>query len=65
MFSIFQLCFWYNKENVDKKFVENVSMSCINCVKSTGIYMNNMNINYNDIITQLVLNTMLYYVGMS
>ena len=64
MFSMFQLLFWYNKENVDKMFVENAAIRCINCGKLTGISMKNINTNYNDIITQFLLNTMLHHVGM-
>ena len=55
-FAMFQLCFWYNKENVDGKFVENVAIRCSNCGKSTGIYTKNINTNYNEIITQFMLN---------
>ena len=64
MFSMFQMCFWYNKENVEL-FVENLAIRYINCGKPTGISMNNMNTNYNDIITKFLLNTMLHHFGMS
>ena len=33
---MFQLLFWYNTENVDKMFVENVAIRCSNCGKLTG-----------------------------
>ena len=34
-------------------------------MKETGLSMKNMNDNYNDTITQFLLNTMLHHVGMS
>ena len=45
--------------------MNNADIRCRNCGKSTGISMKNMNINFNDIINQFVLNTMLHHVGMS
>ena len=45
--------------------MENISIRCSNCGKSTGIYTKNMNTNYNDIITKFVLNKILYHIGMS
>ena len=55
----------YNKEYTNKNFVENVAIRCENCVNSTGIYMKNMNTNYNDIITQFLFDTMLHHFGIS
>ena len=34
-------------------------------MKKRGLSMNNMNSNYNDIITSFVLNTVLHHIGMS
>ena len=34
-------------------------------MKKIGLSMNNMNSNYNDIITSFVLNTVLHHIGMS
>ena len=45
--------------------MENVAIRCSICGKSTGTSMKNMNKNYNDIIAQFVLNTMLHHIGMS
>ena len=45
MLSMFQLRFWYHKENVGKTFVENISIRCRNFGKETGLSMKNMNTN--------------------
>ena len=45
IFSMFQLYFWYHKENVEDFFVETVAITCSKCVKKTGLYMENMNTN--------------------
>ena len=51
--------------NVRKKKLENIAIRCSSCGKETGLSMNNMNINYKDIITSFVLNTVLHHVGIS
>ena len=45
--------------------MENLAIRYRNCGKPTGISMNNMNTNYNDIINKFLLNTMLHHFGMS
>ena len=60
-----QICCCCNKGHGDQNKVEHVSISCINCGKQTGLSMDNMNIKYKDIITSLLLNTVLYHVVMS
>ena len=57
--------FFVSKRKCWHFFVETVAIKCINCGKLTGLYINNMNTNYNDIIPQFVLNTMLHHVGIS
>ena len=65
MFAIFKMRLWYDKENLEKNVVENVSIMCRNCGKKTGLYLRNTNTNYKDMITKFVLNTVLHHVGMS
>ena len=64
IFPIFHLRLWY-RENVDEKIVENLAIRCSNCGRSTGISTNNTNTNYDYIISQFVLNTMLHHIDMS
>ena len=56
---------WYNKGNDDKNKVEHIAIRCSNCEKETGLYMDNMNTKFKDIIASFVLNTVLNHVGMS
>ena len=65
MFILFKLRLCHNKVIVYETFVKNVAIRYRNCGKSTGISMNNININYNDIITQFLLNTILHNFGIS
>ena len=48
---MFQMSFWYYKEQDNQNNVENIAIRCSNCGKETGLSMKNMNINYKDIIT--------------
>ena len=61
---MFQIRCWYNQGHDDKNTVENIAIRFSNCGKETMIYMDNMNTTYQDIITLLVLNTVLKHVGM-
>ena len=65
IFSMFKMRFCYDKENVEVNVVENIAIRCNNCGKETGLSMKNVNNNYKEIITNFLLNTMLYHVGMS
>ena len=65
MFPMFQMCFWYDTENVEYCIVETIDIRCNNCGEETGSSMKNMNTNYKEIITKSVLNKMLQHVGMS
>ena len=56
MFSIFQMHFWYDKEPDDQNDVKIIAIRCSNGEKETGLYMNNMNTNYKDIVTVFVFN---------
>ena len=49
----------------DEFFVETAAIRSRNFEKSTGLSIDNMNTNYNEIITQLVINKMLHHVVMS
>ena len=57
--------FWYDKEPDDQNYVKIIAIRCSNCVKETGLSMNNMNTKYKYIVTLFVLNTLLHHVGMS
>ena len=65
MFSMFHISCLYNKGHDDQNKVEYISIRCSNCVKETGVSVDNMNTKYKDIITSFVLNTVLHHVGMS
>ena len=43
--------FWYDKEPDDQNYVKTIAIRCSNFGKETGLFMNNMNTNYKDIIT--------------
>ena len=64
-FAMFQMNFWYDNEHNDQNNVENIAIRCNNCGKETGLYMKNMNTNYNDIINSFVQSTVLHHFGMS
>ena len=62
---MFQIRFWYNKGQDDQNKLEHVEIRCNNCGKQNGVYMDDMNNKYKDIITSFVLNTVLHHVGIS
>ena len=62
---MFQLRFWYYKEKVEDNFVKTVAIRCINFAKETNLSTKTLNTNYNEIITQFVLNEILHHVVMS
>ena len=64
-FSMFQICFWYNRGHDDQNKVENVAIRCIDSVKQTDVSMYDMNTKHKDITTSFVSNTVLHHVGMS
>ena len=58
-------CWWNIKEKGDlKKTVEKFAIGCSNCGKETMIDVDLLETNYQEIITNFVLNTMLHHVGM-
>ena len=63
MFSMFQMRFWYDKEPDYQNDVKIIAIRCSNCGKETGLSMNNMNTNYEYIITSFVWNILLQHVG--
>ena len=65
IFSMFQMRFWYNKGHDDHNDVKIIAIRFINCGKQTGLYMDNMNTKYKDIVTKFVLNTLLHHFGIS
>ena len=65
MFSMYNMCFWYDNEHDDQNNVKIVAILCINAVKKTGLCMKSMNYNYKYIMTSFVLNKVLQHVGMS
>ena len=56
MFLIFQMRFWYDEEPDDQNDTKIIDIRCIDCGQETGLYMNNMNTNYKDIVTVFVFN---------
>ena len=60
-----QICCWYNKGHDDQDKVENIVIRYSNFGKQTCLYMKSINTNYKDIITSLVLNTVLHHVSIS
>ena len=65
MFENFQMRMWYDKENIEENVVDIIYIRCSNCGKTTVSYVKSSNIDYKDIITKFVLNTVLHHVGMS
>ena len=65
MFEIFQMRLWYDKENIEENVVDIIYIRCSNCGKTTVSYVKSSNIDYKDIITKFVFNTVLHHVGMS
>ena len=63
MFSMFEICCWYNPGEDYQNTSENIAIRCGNCGKEKMISMDNMNTTYQDIITLFVLNTILHHVG--
>ena len=59
MFSIFEICLSVGGVNVDE-----VSLKCINCKRSTGLKTKYGKEFYDKMITPFVMNSMLYHVGM-
>ena len=39
MFEIVKMSMWYDKENLEENVVENITIRCINCGKTTGLSM--------------------------
>ena len=61
MFATFNMCLWYDNENLEENMLDNIVIRCSNCGKTTGLSVKNAN--YKDMVTKLVLNTVLYHVG--
>ena len=59
---MFQLHIFYDKHNESENVVEAIAIKCINCNKDTSLYLKDTTIE--EITTKLVLNTILYHVGM-
>ena len=38
-FATFNMRLWYEKENLEENVVNNISIRCINCGKTTGLYV--------------------------
>ena len=51
IFSMLQICCWYNKGHDDKNKLEHIPIRCSNCGKQTGSSMDDINTKYKDIIT--------------
>ena len=60
MFSVFEICLSVGDVNVDE-----VSLKCINCKRSTGLKTKSSKEFYDKMITPFVMNSMLHHVGMS
>ena len=39
IFSMIQISFCYEKENVEENVMENIAIRCSNCGKTTGLYI--------------------------
>ena len=61
---MFQIKCWYGPGGAEIKIWQKIAIRCSNCGKETIIYVDNLNITYQDMITTFVLNTMLHHVGM-
>ena len=58
-------CWWNKKEKDDlKQTVEICSVRCSNCGKETMIDLDILETDYQERITNILLNTMLHHVGM-
>ena len=42
IFSVIQICCWYNKGHDDQNKVEHIAIRCSNCQKETGLSMDNI-----------------------
>ena len=62
VFTMYQMCLWYDKENHKDNVLYDIVIRCINCRKTTGLSVENYN--YKDIITKSVLNSVLHHVSM-
>ena len=56
---MFQLRLFDDKQEKEGKVVDIITISCINCNKGTALYLRNSTIE--EMITKLVLNTILYH----
>ena len=57
--------FWYDTEPDDPNYVKIIAIRCSNYAKEKGLSVDNTNTIYKNIDTVLVLNILLYHVGMS
>ena len=60
---MFQLRLFHDKQYEEGKFLDIISIMCINCNKETYLYLGNSTIE--EMITIFLLNVVLYHVGMS
>ena len=56
------MCLFYYKYNEEDNVVETIYIKCSNCRRSTGLYLKDKT--FQEIITQFVLNKVLYNVGL-
>ena len=59
-----KMCLCYDNiffENI----VDNIGIRCSTCSKATGLYVKNKDKHYKDMLTKLLLNSLLNHVGLS
>ena len=57
------MCLFYGNYNEEENAVEAIAIKCSNCRRSTGLCLNDKIVQ--KMITQFMLNTVLYCVGLS
>ena len=62
-FSMFKMSIWYERNNVQKIFPDDLGIKCIKCDKVIGCILNNWPIG--DFISVFVTNVVFHHVGLS
>ena len=65
MLATFKMRLWYDKTKIEENVVGNIDIRCSNFGKTNGSSVDRTNANYKDVMTNFLLNTMLYHAGMS
>ena len=63
VFAMFQMCLFYYKHNEEWSVIEAIAINYSNCDRRTGLFLKVNTVK--EIITEFLLNKVLYHVGLS